>query len=587
MPVAAGGTTRLLKGVAAKRLSALDAIAERAAKVDLNDVANVDAFADELARFSAGLREDLKRAEYAKSAVAISEARPLAVWVDPNPWDEIPALLDGVSLCDAPALEASLYKDEYESGCLCLLNLQPVPLSVQLRLDKAAAEAVLLYEVLDMPRPDGTSVDDCLAELNSASTVRLAPGEVRRLWVTFNGKALEPGDHDIPLTIVPIGYDTELFPVALKARVDSLSLSEAPIWRSCNWFSQAACAGSGMDDAAIAVAREHGENIWTSSLPHPKVDAAGRLSGLDWSQLDAELAHYGDTDFALFHHTHVPVPEGAQEHDALHLKAERAFLEAVIAHMAGIGWDGRWALYPVDEPGLFGGTRIEMFVKCAKFFREAVPEAPIYANPAGFVTPETMAAMVPYVDYWCPEQAVMRRTDGLSQFFLDTGKPVWSYEAPGDVKSLKPLGYYRANAWLAFQLGLHGTGYWTQLYAGEGHGGNDLYLRKCGSEYGANYAVNGRETISRRWEATRDGHEDVRAFLMLRNAAAKAKAEGRDAALVTGAEKLLGEAVPEAASKAHACGDITRFLRDYEMDHDEIVRIRAEAARLTQALLGE
>ena len=585
MPAEAGGMARLLKGLAATRRSALEAIAAQVEKLDFKDAATLDAFAAELAAFRRDLREDIKRAEYAQSAAAMAPARPVAVWADPNPWDETPALLDGAALTDPCTLEAAMYRNEYESACLCLLNLQPETLSIQFRPDATAAPALLLYEVLDMPRPDGSSVDDCLAEMNSASILRLAPGEMRRLWLTFNGKALESGLHEMALAVMPIGYDDQRFDLTLKARVSALDLNQAPSWRACNWFSQTSSARYGLDDATIAVAREHGENIWTTALPEPEVDATGAIHEPDWAALDEELAHYGETDFLLLHHTNVPIPQGAQEQDATHLRAERAFLEATIAHLKKAGWEGRWALYPVDEPGLFGGTRIELFLKFARFFRKAAPEAPIYANPAGFVTPETMAPMVPYVDYWSPEQAVMRRTPGLSQFFLDTGKPVWCYEAPGDVKSLHPLGYYRANAWLAFQLGLHGTGYWTQCYAGEGHGGNDLYRRKAGSEYGANYAANGKETISRRWEATRDGHEDARAFMMLRDAAAAAKQASRDPETVAAAEALLTDAVPDAVQKAFACGDITRFLRDYEMDYQEALRIRSEAARLTEALL--
>ena len=157
-----------------------------------------------------------------------------------------------------------------------------------------------------------------------------------------------------------------------------------------------------------------------------------------------------------------------------------------------------------------------------------MPEAPIYANPSGGVTIDNMVDLVPLVDVWCPEQALMRRQPELAPFFLATGKPVWCYEAPPDVKTLHPLGYYRANSWMAFQLGLSGTGFWTQFYRAPGDAG--LWLQ--GAPAGT----------------------------------------------------LLGEDVQHATRKAWPCGDPHRLLRDYEMDFAEIQRIRQEVAELTMTL---
>jgi hypothetical protein len=257
-------------------------------------------------------------------------------------------------------------------------------------------------------------------------------------------------------------------------------------------------------------------------------------------------------------------------------------------HLESKGWGkDRWALYPVDEPGLYGGTRIQAFVEIARHFKEAMPDAPIYANPSGFVTCENMAAMVPLVDVWAPEQALMRRQPELAPFFLGTGKPVWCYEAPPDVKTLLPLGYYRSLSWMAFRLGLSGVGFWTQFYQGAQYGGNDLWSIGKGVLYGANYVVSGNEAISRRWEAFRDGIEDVRAFAMLRDAAESARLKGLHPEAVAAAERLLGEDIEEATRKPWPCGDPTRNLRDYEMDYEWILRMRREAAELTRTLKQE
>ena len=88
---------------------------------------------------------------------------------------------------------------------------------------------------------------------------------------------------------------------------------------------------------------------------------------------------------------------------------------------------------------------------------------------------------------------------------------VWSYECVGQVKSLSPLRYNRANAWRAKFFGLAGIGFWT-------HSTTEANLWFRGKTFNDEYALvyPGELPVpSARWEAIRDGLEDVASITLL------------------------------------------------------------------------
>ena len=583
----APGTAKMLRERRAQRMGALDQLQARAETVGLEQARDADALVAAIKAFSAGIDEDVALARIAAEINESHPGLPFAVWEDHNPWDLTPVLLEGVSPSGDLVVELPLYQGEYESRALSLVNLEPVPVFLQVRAPAETRKAVLFYEPIDTLGRDGDFLPDALAELNSAKTLRLAPGEARRLWLTVNGKVLATGANELPLDVVTLAGTEHRIPVTIRANALALNLRDAPIYRVCNWSSPALLRSLDRGADAFLAAKEHGMNVSAIGVPTPGWDQDGKRATVDWNGLDADLDLIGPDGFLLVSGSGIGAPPGAEWGGVEHVNVQREWLRELAAHLEskGFGTD-QWALYPVDEPGLFGGTKILEYVKIARHLKEALPSVPIYANPSGNVTTENMQPMMPLTDVWCPEQGLLRRQPELAEFFLATGKPVWSYEAPPDSKTQLPLGYYRANAWMAFQLGLQGTGFWAQLYSGSYFGGNDLWFAGKGVLFGANYEVGGNEVISRRWEAFRDGIEDVRAFLMLREAADAARDKGVQAGLVARADELLGAGIEHATRKPWPCGDPTRFLRDYEMDFAEIQQMRAEAAELTIGLRG-
>jgi hypothetical protein len=165
-----------------------------------------------------------------------------------------------------------------------------------------------------------------------------------------------------------------------------------------------------------------------------------------------------------------------------------------------------------------------------------------------------------------------------------SGKPVWSYECVSQVRSLSPLRYNRANAWRAAYFGLQGIGFWTfsttevdHWYAGKGV--NDEYALV----YPGLLPVG-----SVRWEAVRDGLEDVAALKLLQDALEKCV----DSKLVNEARKQLRIAQTDILEmSADAFVESRDYLRAGDRtilhtwaDNETYARHRKRIAQLTLEL---
>jgi hypothetical protein len=228
-------------------------------------------------------------------------------------------------------------------------------------------------------------------------------------------------------------------------------------------------------------------------------------------------------------------------------KAHAQWLQTWVKHLAELGLDYRdYALYPVDEPGLTKGS-VDLFLSFAKPIREADPGIRIYADTVIGTTLEELQRMAPYVDIWCLQRSGYLLQEGADKLALvkAQGKTVWTYECLGNVKHQSPLGYYRAQAWLAWRHGLTGIGFWSYCTSTD-----DPWFRSpSGDEYLLIYQGNGVVT-SKRWEAVRDGVEDYNLLLALRRAADAMAETGKQSATVRDAGKLLGD---EATGIAQFC----------------------------------
>ncbi|MBM3290381.1 MAG: DUF4091 domain-containing protein [Candidatus Hydrogenedentes bacterium] len=309
--------------------------------------------------------------------------------------------------------------------------------------------------------------------------------------------------------------------------------------RNCGWGYVESSQLKDYPEAALEDQIEHGTNVFVGTYP-PKAqfDADGKLVGeVDYTEHDAYVKRYAPHGIILFCGYQGALQGPAPIDSDAYAQAHVAWLRAWVKHLAdlGVGYGG-FALYPVDEPGLSKGL-VDQYLRMAKLAREADPNILLYTDPVQNITMDELRAMKPYVDIWCPNRAglvINPASDEKLDFILKTGKPVWMYECFANAKHQSPMGYYRAQAWLAWRHGITGIGFWTYCTSP----GNPWFVAPARSEYMLVYPGNG-VVSSKRWEAVRDGIEDYGMLTALRGAV-NAKGSAAKADDIAAAQRLLG-----------------------------------------------
>jgi len=501
------------------------ALAERVAHPSRLSGADRVACAGDLRALAAAIEPVCARARITLDCLEAGKPASLAVW-PANPWSPIRPVADRARLSAAADLTdlsgIMLYRNEFGSLAMDVMNLLDVPLDVRVqhvdRLAGAESPALWLGEVIPVPTELLTLSPDAISPLNKAGVLHLAPGEIRQLWIGIDATASRAGTFTGAIMLSSLECESVSTRVPVTVEVADLDIAAAPAPRFCNWaYLNTSCVKEHEAEARRDLV-SHGTNVFVVNgghLPGVQYDATGRLTSRpDFTRHDAFLRQYGPDAMFLFASPQATL-SGPKEHgpgSEAYRKAYLAWIPQWVAHLAdlGIGYD-RFAFYPVDEPGLTPGL-VEQYIEIARLTREADPRILMYADPVGRATLEEIERMAPFVDIWCPNRNgyLMGGDDPRLAVMHRHGKHVWTYECDGNAKNLSPLGYYRGLAWLAARYGLTGIGFWS--YCTSPH--DPWYVPRGDHDYLLIYPGAGVIT-SRRWEACRDGLEDLRALWQL------------------------------------------------------------------------
>jgi len=490
---------------------------------------------DDAAALRARVAQEKSFFHFANKAAAISPHMLFAVWPDADPWDntdprdELPA-----AVSENAVFSAWAYGNQKEDFCLNLVGLGPDPFAIRVEpadlLGPNGAKApweqhLTLCEVIWMPTKFGGDVPDMLPTMNSGRTVQLAPGSFTQVWLVVDTRDLAPGAWTIKLRFQSLTMAAAAAEATLRLDVLPVALPYPYPWKLCNWAWPMSFAQP-LRDRVIENLISHGSNVMYAPTPSRACDAEGRLVGeVDWAPLDELVAKAKPGDPFLFFGT-LPLnaPASMSQDSPIWKKAHQEWMREFVAHLASIGIDYRhFAFYPVDEPGNSGHTGIEQLIAAAKVLREADPQAPIYADPAGGAYPtEWIRELDPWVDVWAPASGLSDRPD-IRDIISTRNRQVWMYDAPGNVRLLSPLGFYRRQPWTALRNGARGSGYWVYYYS-------NLWGVGPANEpdYGTVYIDRTEVVDSRRWRASHDGVQDVTAVLLLDEAIAEAQKAGVD-----------------------------------------------------------
>jgi hypothetical protein len=450
---------------------------------------------------------------------------------------------------------------------------------------------IVLREVIPTSSVNGEQVPDALPALNNAGLITLPPNHSAKIWLTIDAHNTQPGSYSGKIVVSP--FQPEVPKIELPFSIEVLNLRmprEFPL-KLCTWDYIPNRWFSSQTKQVLDDMHRHGVNIFPrSTIPPAQVDSAGKLT-IDWQVLDEELARLDHRGRILFHLNHPPITFPANRMPDEKHSSELEYIRALRDHLRDRGRDySDYAFYLLDEPGLDYGTNVPVLLDSGKLFREADPKLLTYTDPVPGLSWSDFQRIKPLVDIWAPN---MRLVSGLLSndprireiMQADT---VWSYECVSQVKSLSPLRYNRANSWRAKYFGLGGIGFWT-------HSTTEADMWQRGKTINDEYALvyPGELPVpSVRWEAVRDGLEDVAAISLLEEQIKRHRDRQSKLELVRQAEEELRIALRDVMELSD---EVYVESRDFLREGDRVLghtwtdvnlfhHHRAAIARLTLAL---
>lgn len=494
----------------------------------------------------------------------------------------------------------NLYIGEADQGAFIAASRSKAPMRVRVTCTTPVDQdktpftgTITLREVVETGTLNGEPAADALPALGDAGLVTVPAGGAVKIWVSADARGARPGTYAGTLRITPLDKGIAHRELELKLEVPNLAMPAEMPMKLCTWdyvpnrmFPRR--AREVLDDMT-----RHGVNVFprSNAMPIGTVDAQGRLT-MDWTPLDKELDLLAGRGIILFHFLHPPIGFPAGVPAAARRRAEIAYLHAFRDYLKSRGRGyADYAFYPVDEPGLGFGANTADLVDAGRLYREADPLFRIYTDPVSHLSWKDYQLIAPYIDIWAPN---MRFMSGLASgdprltSIMASGKTLWSYECVAQVKSISPLRYNRANAWRARFFGLTGLGFWTHSTIDydpwlAGQGVKDEYALVYPGEL---------PVPSVRWEAVRDGMEDVAAIALLEQRMEANRRAGTNKDVAAEAGAALRRALQQIADLSdeafiesrhfRAAGD--RRLWHSWADVERYRRYRAEIARFTVAL---
>jgi len=467
-----------------------------------------------------------------------------------------------------------LYRGEIDQAACVIASTLPEPATVQLAIStlttaegKPFTGTITLRQVIATGSFNGEMIADALPKLAEDQIVTVPAQRAIKIWLSVDSRTAEPGCYRGELSITPPAVQgpaltMPMYVEILKWQLDRQTYLPVCTWDYVpnKWFSD---AGPALDDM-----NRHGVTIFPRTVsPTAAVDSLGALK-MNWQAVDIELERLKGRGQILFQIGHPAITFSRPPDEQTKRRFEIEFLRAFRDHLTaqGINYND-YAFYPLDEPGLDYGKNIPVLLDAAQLFREADARLRVYTDPVPGLSWQDFQRIEPFIDVWCPN---MRLVSGLLaadpriERIIKSGKPVWSYECVSQTKSLSPLRYNRANAWRAKFFGLDGIGFWTHSTQPFNPWFTPMNLN---DEYALVYP--GEAPVpSVRWEAVRDGVEDMAALALLQQQIERGRNTSSQRDLIKRAQEVVRIALVDVMELSDAA-----FIesRDYLQQGDRMI----------------
>ena len=423
---------------------------------------------------------------------------------------------------------------------------------------------LLLRRVAWVPTASGSMGADALPELGNAGLVQIGPSSSERIWIDVMTGGLPAGEYRTTLHLRALVPEESIWHIPIKWTVVEPALPQEMPLKFCNWGYVHSSPLKEIQEASVRDMQEHHTSVFVLTgewTPRATYDRKGDLVEIDWQRFDWLLERLRPQDMVLLiGGTPVAEKGGTDEDSPEWERAFRSFLPMLVDRLAshGLGYD-RWAFYPVDEPGLFGGRLIDILERRARAYKAVDPSVQVYTDPVRGMRLEDLERVLPLVDIFQPNfnGIVKKPTRERIDFLKSTGKTLWTYECSGEVKDMVGVRYYWEPVWTAWELGMTGVGFWSyctrafDLWQGPNPRGNDWEMV---------YQGESGPVPSVRWQAIRIAIEDYARLHSLRELGRGAREMG-----------LLSE----AGMAEKAVEDAVRRARRGLWDPEVVARIRS------------
>ena len=489
-----------------------------------------------------------------------------------------------------PAIRRRVVPGEHDPLSLGLLNLTDRELQVRTLAESPAnGPTVVLRRSIPVPSSVGEPSWDPLPKLDSSGVISVPPLSVRELWLDCQLAETPPGAHTVRVRLWALNGPgvtddaptPETIPPpegVVEIQYDVLPFQMAPsgAFRLCTW---GAPEGPRVPDLLA-----HGNNVFCAPLGTPVYDSAGRLSAVDYSRLDEIIGRLAGQDTVLLLMGYPALRE--EKESPAYREALAFFVKNLVDHLAGKGLDySRFALYPADEPGGHGWNAVDPLVAFGKLVKEIDPRVLIYINGGGEVP--MYEAMREIAGVWCPDIFMAAEDSTVMRLIRESGKALWTYNCSyrysrpvgPNIKNTNLLAEFRTAALYALRHGLTGIGYWCY------DSGSDPWNR-IDDEYVLVYPGREGPIPSRRWEAVREGIEDYRILIALKDRLQDSNNASLPAALRERITRLIESGLPDLLDRGleEMRLGLARYVLDESFNEKKMSAFREEMMDCVAAL---
>lgn len=531
--------------------------------------------------------------------MAGSGVKPLTLWRS-DPYDMLDLFVKPRG--GKVAIELPMMNGEYRAEVFNLTNASAEPRQARFNVEGLPGGTnppyLTVYQVEYVDTREQRVVASALTPLTFSGdqyVTDVPAGMTRQIWLSFNPQDLAAGAHRGRIRVTSAGPEAFAQDIETTLTIAPMRFPQRPDLHFSLWDYVSDRAYQITDaNAAAAVADMEAhwvDAVWCSpnSVPFPKpedLDAEGNLLRTpDFSRWDAFVKLWPNARMYMAY-ANLPLGQprfaGKYATNEAFTRAMSQWSKAWADHNRELGLKpGEVAVLLVDEPGS-AADLTTTFAYCQAFaagtrdiliFNDLGAEAA--ALPEG-------RRLIDISDIVCPTRA---NYQGLSadlqavyRQLPQSGKQFWFYMCSGPSRMFDP-GYYRYQPWHCAKEGATGSHFWAYGDAGGANNWNE-YPAVGRVSYTPVYLAPDSVTISKHWQAAREGIADYQYLRMLAESVEQRRQAGDQSPRLKQAEALLESCAADVLGEL-----VEKHTRHYEGNGANTSAIAEKARRQILAML--